>query len=80
MAQHLVRLLTPPRFLNLELLHSVDKDRSKLHQRLPRTTSNNAHAHVDRIDVHDDDFAIAPKKLDMDIDNLKQQLDDTGEK
>ncbi|WP_309729926.1 hypothetical protein [Chamaesiphon sp. OTE_75_metabat_556] len=61
-------------------IHSVDKDRSKLHYRLPRTTSNNAHAHVDRIDVHDDDFAIAPKKLDMDIDNLNQQLDDTGEK
>lgn len=62
-------------------VHAVVNERSKLHHRLPQTTVTNANAHVDRIDFHDDDdFAIAPKKLDMDIDDFNQKSDDTGEK
>ena len=62
-------------------IHSEVNERLKLHHRLPQTTSARANAHVDEIDVHDDDdFAIAPKKLDMDIDDLNQKLDDSREK
>jgi hypothetical protein len=80
--QSRIRIMSLDADLPIEdrIRHSVVNDRSKLHHHLPQNTSSNANAHVDEIEFHDEDFAIAPKKLDMDIDDLNQKSDDTGEK